>query len=58
MAYTNLICVGFMVIIAWFMYTKSRRSRAANEINKSRFWMALSILVGVLAVLNVLSLLV
>jgi hypothetical protein len=58
MAYPNLICVGFMVIIAWFTYAKSRRSRAANEINKSRIWMALSILVGVLAVLNILSLLV
>jgi ABC-type iron transport system FetAB permease component len=58
MAYPNLICVGFMVIIAWFTYTKSRRSRAANEINKSRIWMVVSIMVGVLAVLNILSLFV
>jgi hypothetical protein len=58
MAYTNLICVGFMVIIAWFTFTKSRRSREANEINKSRIWIVVSILAGALAVLNILSLLV
>ena len=58
MAYPNLICVGFMVIIAWFTFTKSRRSREANEINKSRIWMVVSIMVGVLAVLNILSLFV
>ncbi|MCK4976076.1 MAG: hypothetical protein KAS36_04020 [Anaerolineales bacterium] len=56
MAYPNLICVGFMMILAWVTFTKSKRSREANELNKSRIWMVVSILAGVLAVINILSL--
>ena len=57
MAYPNLICGGFMVIIAWVTFTKSKQSRDAQELNKSRIWMVVSILAGLFAVLNILSLL-
>ena len=50
----NLVCGALFGIIAFATYTQSRKSKAANEINKARIWMIVSILAGVITVLSIL----